>query len=260
MDTMAGQARIVGRIDRSGHGRCDSSPAGDGRGSMWLLPALLAGIVLFAVANGAHAGLYKWTDEHGIVHYSDRLPPDAVNRASSQLNREGITIRKIGQAPTAAEQQARQAQEAQTRELDRERMLAARRDRALLDSYTNEHDIDLAKSRALATIEGQIASARSYVAQIVVRRDQLEAQQVGRPGKAVPPSSARELASIDRELGRQADFIAAKQKEAAAVTSRYDADKRRFLELKRSASDAPGSGDATRLSAVEPAPGVAAHY
>ena len=70
----------------------------------------------------------------------------------------------------------------------------------------------------------------------------------------------RELC-IDRgELARQADFIAVKQKEAAAVASRYDADKRRFRALKRSASDAPGSGEATRLSAADPAPGTAAHY
>ncbi len=260
MDAMAGKARIVECMDRSGPERGVAASAGESPGAMWLLPALLAGIVLFAVAHSAHAGLYKWTDEHGIVHYSDRLPPDAVNRASSQLNREGITVRKTGEAPTAAEQQARRAQEAQKRDIDRERMLAERRDRALIDSYTNEGDIDLAKSRALATIEGQIASARSYVAQIVKRRDQLQAQKSGQPGRAVPPAIGSELAQIDGELARQADFIAAKQKEAAAVASRYDADKRRFHDLKRSASEAPGSGTATRLSAADSAPGAAAHF
>ena len=258
MNAMAAQGRIVERMDRSGAHRGDPSSAGASR-AMWLLPALLVGAVLFAIAGSAHAGMYKWTDERGIVHYSDKLPPDAVNRASSQLNREGITVRKTGQAPTVAEQQARQAQAEQKRDAERERVLAERRDRALRDSYTDENDIDLAKSRALATIEGQIASARSYVAQIVKRRDQLEAEKAAQSGKAVPRAIGSELASIDAELARQADFIAARQKEAAAVASRYDADKRRFHELTRSASDAPASRDATRLSAAEPAPRATAH-
>jgi hypothetical protein len=235
-------------------GRADpTSRAGDS-GSMWLLPALLVGVVLFAIATGAHAGLYKWVDEQGVVHYSDRLPPDAVNRASIQLNREGVVVKKVGQAPTAAEQQAREAEQKRKLEQERERMLAERRDRALLDSYTSESDIDLAKMRALATIEGQITSARAYVAQIAKRREQLEAQKAGAASKTVPAAIASELASIDAELARQAEFIAGKEKDAAATAARYDADKRRFHELKRSATDALGSPEPTRLSAAQPAP------
>ncbi|HMA31057.1 MAG TPA: DUF4124 domain-containing protein [Casimicrobiaceae bacterium] len=237
-------------------GRGVRAPAAEGAGSMWLLPALLVGVVLLAVATGAHAGLYKWVDEHGIVHYSDRLPPDAVNRASTQLNREGVVVKQIGQAPTAAEQQAREAQEKQKREQERERMLAERRDRALLDSYTNESDIDLAKARALATIEGQITSARAYVAQIAKRQAQLEAQKAGSGSRSVPTAIASELASIDAELARQAAFIAGKQKDAAATAARYDADKRRFHELKSSATGGLGESSPTRLSAAQPAPGV----
>jgi len=257
MNATAGQARILESGARNGPDRCDPSAAGECRGSMWRLPALLAGIMLCGIAAGAHAGLYKWTDERGIVHYSDKLPPDAVNRASIQLNREGIAVKETGQAPTAAEQEARRAQEQQKRERDHERLVAERRDRALLDSYTDENEIDLAKTRALATIEGQIASARSYVVQIAKRREQLEAQKAAYSGKAVPAAIGSELASIDAELARQAVFITGKQKEAAAAAARYDSDKRRFHELKSSASDALGSPKPTRLFAAQPATGVA---
>jgi hypothetical protein len=260
MNAMAGQARILESGIRNGRDRGHSSAAGESRGSTWRLPALLAGVMLFALAASAHAGLYKWTDERGVVHYSDKLPPDAVNRASTQLNREGIAVKKTGEAPTAAEQEARQAQEQQNRERDRERLVASRRDRALLDSYTNESDIDLAKSRALSTIDGQIASARSYVAQIAKRREQLEAQKAGYAGKAVPAAIGSELASIDAELARQAVFITGKQKEAAAAAARYDADKRRFHDLKSSTSDALGAPDPTRLSAAPPAVATTSRY
>ncbi|HEY6892870.1 MAG TPA: DUF4124 domain-containing protein, partial [Rhodanobacteraceae bacterium] len=45
-------------------------------GLLWLV--LLGALLLFA--TNAHAGLYKWSDERGVVHYSDKMPADAVNR------------------------------------------------------------------------------------------------------------------------------------------------------------------------------------
>lgn len=249
MSALARPGSNDGATERDAADRAGHSSFREASGSMWLLPALLVGIVLFAIASSAHATLYKWVDQHGFVHYSDRLPPDVVNRASTQLNREGIAVKNIGQAPTAAELQARQAAQKRKHELDRERMLAERRDRALLDSYTNESDIDLAKTRALATIEGQITSAQAYIAQIAKRRGELQAKQATYAPGAVPGSIRSEVASIDADLARQAEFVVGKQKEAAAVAARYDADKRRFHALKSSVAD-DASPNATRLSAA----------
>ena len=249
MSALAGPGSFDGATERDDADRARRSSIPEASGSMWLLPALLVGVVLFAIATSAHATLYKWVDQHGLVHYSDRLPPDAVNGASTQLNREGIAVKKTGQVPTAAELQARQGAAKQKRDLDRERMLAERRDRALLDSYTNESDIDLAKARALATIEGQITSAQSYIAQIAKRRRELQAKQASNAPGSVPASIRSEVASIDADLARQAEFVVAKQKEAAAVVARYDADKRRFHDLKSSVGD-DVSPNATRLSAA----------
>ncbi len=60
--------------------------------------ALVLGALLITLASSAHAGLYKWTDERGRIHYSDKMPADAVNRASYELNRQGQTVRKTEQA------------------------------------------------------------------------------------------------------------------------------------------------------------------
>lgn len=42
-----------------------------------LLFALMLACLL---AGAAHAGVYKWTDEHGKVHYSDTPPPRDAER------------------------------------------------------------------------------------------------------------------------------------------------------------------------------------
>lgn len=199
---------------------------------MRLLAALLAASMLALAAN-AQAALYKWTDERGTVHYSDKMPADAVNRASFQLNRQGMTIRKTEQArPVAQRVPKTESDEQQLRQAERDRVIAARRDRALIESYTSEAEIELAKSRAVATIDGQVQSAQAFIAQMQKRRDELESKKATFSPRPVPGSIVREIETIDGEVRRQNDFVAGKQKESANVAARYEADKQRFRELR----------------------------
>jgi hypothetical protein len=201
-------------------------------GSLWVALALLLGAFLVAISLPAHAGLYKWTDERGVVHYSDQMPPDVVNRASFQLNRQGITVGKTEQAKPVTRVVKDESEEQRARLAERERLIAQRRDKALIESYSNEREIELAKTRAVATIEGQVESAQSFVAQMQKRRDELESQKVTFAPRPVPGTIDREIETIDGEVARQKDFIAGKRKESATVGARYDADRQRFRELR----------------------------
>jgi hypothetical protein len=208
-----------------------------------LLPAslLLAGMLLLALSSHARATLYKWTDARGVVHYSDQLPPDAVDRARYELNRQGLPIRKTEAARPVVQRLAKtETEEQRAREAEREKVIAERRDKALLESYADPAEIDLAKSRAVATIDGQIQSAGAFIAQMQRRRDELESRKATYAPRPVPGEIAREILSIDDEIARQNEFIASKKKESATVAARYDADKQRFIELR-----APTSGSVT---------------
>jgi hypothetical protein len=203
-------------------------------GSMWLLPLLLLCAVLVTISFNARAALYKWTDERGVTHYSDKLPVEAVNRASTVLSREGVTVRKTEPAKpvSRAAPKVQEDEEQRVRLAERERLLAERRDRALLESYASEAEIDLAKSRAVATLDGQAQSAEAFIGQMGKRRAELEAKKVTYAPRPVPGSIEREIETIDSEVAHQNEFIAAKRKEAASVAARYDADKQRFRELR----------------------------
>lgn len=214
--------------------------------------ALLACALLIAVAGRAHAALYKWTDAQGVVHYSDQLPVDAVNRASSQLNRQGMTVHKTEQARVVQHVAKTEGEEQKLREAERERVIAARRDRALIESYTNEAEIELAKTRAVATIEGQVQSARALVDQITKHRQELEDKKPSYAPRPVPGSLIREIETIDAELARQAEYIERKQKEAENVAARYEADKERFRELRSGVSGSIVTNDGGRSAASQP--------
>lgn len=195
-------------------------------------PVLLLLALVAAGASTAHAALYKWTDEHGIVHYSDKLPVEAVNRANSQLTGQGITVRHTEPVRTVAARVPQTESETQKlRDAARERVIAERRDRALVESYANEAEIDLAKSRAIATIDGQMQSAHAYIAQIAKRRKELDDRKATFAPRPVPGEIPREIETIDAEIARQNEFIAGKATESANVAARYDSDRQRFREL-----------------------------
>src|SRR5881392_2039600 len=103
----------------------------------WKRSVLLAGVLLllalaYTASRDAHAVTYKWVDDKGIVHYSDKIPADAVNRGHVELDRQGVQFKKTDRALTPEEVQARAADTERQRQEAKERDVLARRDRALL--------------------------------------------------------------------------------------------------------------------------------
>ncbi len=209
--------------------------------------ALLVLAALILRAPAVHATTYKWVDDKGVVHYTDKLPPEAINKGSVELNKQGLTVKKNDPALTPEQRRAREAEEERASQAQKARDELARKDRALLQTYTTESEIDLAKSRALSTIDGQMQSSQAYSATLNKKKQELTARLAALGDKPAPAALDRELANVIDELAKQADLIAAKQKEIAVATARYDADKQRWRELRviaetEAARNAPAGG------------------
>ena len=169
-----------------------------------------------ALAPCAGAATYKWVDEKGVIHYTDKIPPEAVEKGNVQLDKNGVPVKRTDAAPSAEQKRAKADEEAREKQLARDRELVDRRDRALLSTYTMESEIDLARRRALSTIDQQIQSSTAYTTQLSKRKEDLDAKKAALKGQPVPPVLERELANLDTELARQADLVAAKQKEVSS--------------------------------------------
>ncbi len=231
---------------RAAAGRAATLPAAAMRPASALATLLCASLV-FAAA-GAHAVTYKWIDDQGIVHYTDKMPADAINKGNVELNKQGIPIKKTDPALTPEQRRVKEAEDERIRQAARAREEVARKDRALLQTYTTESEIDLARKRALGTIDGQINSAQGYSTTLSKRKQEIEARLTALGDKPVPPALERELNNINDELDKQADLITTKKKEAVAVNARYDADKRRWQEL---AAMAPADGNPAPTSSTQ---------
>jgi hypothetical protein len=200
--------------------------------TVMLAAGALAVLALLAASDAARAATYKWVDEKGVVHYTDHMPPEAINKGTAELNKQGVTVKKTEPAPTPEQRRAKEEEEARQKALAKQQAEAARRDRALLSSYTSEAEIDLARNRSLRTIESVVQSSKAYSEQLGRRKADIEGKRKTEfAQKPMPAAMERELETINVELAKQEDLVALKQKDVVAVNAKYDGDKKRWREL-----------------------------
>lgn len=122
------------------------------------------GVLLCAALAAAPAmaqKLYRWVDADGQVHYSDALPPEAVNQARRELSKDsGLTTAAVERALTEAERAQARAEAETAAALARQREEQNQRDRVLLNSYPSEADLQRAFDERLRLLEESTRAAQ----------------------------------------------------------------------------------------------------
>src|SRR3569832_2997061 len=122
---------------------------------------------LCALNVHATAGTYRWMDEQGRVHYSDRMPPESADRAYSVINPHGITVKSIDKTKTPeqlAEEREIQRQREEDQRQARERRLQAR---ILLDTYSTVDDLIDTRDRHIATLVGLFVVSQHKLSNLI---------------------------------------------------------------------------------------------
>ena len=224
--------------------------------SGWASAIAVLGFVCAAGTAAAAGGMYKWTDDQGVVHYTDRIPPESVSKGATVLDKQGRSVKTIDPAPTAEQRKAIEAEAERQRDVAKANAEQARRDRALTQSFSSEAEIDVARARAVSTMEGQLTTIGAYIADMTRRKQELEKRKAGYGAKPVPASLDTELSSVTEELARQNALLAQKKEALVAIGKKYDADKKRWQEIKieqEEAAERQRAADAQKASAP-PAP------
>jgi len=196
--------------------------------------------------------MYKWVDDQGVVHYTDRIPPESVSKGATVLDKQGRSVKTIDPAPTAEQRKAAEAEAERQREVAKVNAEQTRRDRALTQSFTSEAEIDVARARAVSTMEAQLTTIGAYIADMTRRKQELEKRKAGYGAKPVPSALDNEINSVTEELARQTALLAQKKEALVAVGRKYDADKQRWQEIKveqEQAAERQRAADAQKASA-----------
>jgi hypothetical protein len=205
-------------------------------------------LVVAAIALPSHGNaqrgqreqrLFKWTDENGVVHYGDKVPPEYADRDRNVLNEQGVTVAFEEGEITEAERAAAADREAEA-ELERQaRAEVARRDRMLLETYLSVADIEELRNRRLELLESQIKVTELYLNNLRKRLLGLQSE-----ASAFKPYTTKENApqipeNLALDLSRTTSMITLYEQTLSRTRSdqlelrkSFDEDIARFRELK----------------------------
>ncbi|MCP1673118.1 hypothetical protein J2T57_000210 [Natronocella acetinitrilica] len=170
-------------------------------------------IVLMGPVQSAEAQLYRWVDDDGNVHYTDRLPPERARDGRRVYSPSGIAQEDIDAAPTEEQRQAlieeRRRQEEQAAAERQAREEQAAFDRFLLRTYSSSDHILRVQESRLETLD----RSRTLI-ETRLERDHGELEQLrGRAAEAERGGSAEDLDGLYARIQRVESRIRDRQRE-----------------------------------------------
>ncbi len=195
---------------------------------------LTLSFVLLAYAFPTQAKMYKWVDESGQVHFGDRIPTKYLVKEHDELNEHGVRTRHREAAKTPE-------QKAEERRLEREREKIAlaekkkkQRDRVLLDTYTTERDLIVARDSRLDAVNSQIRLAKSIISDSNNKIESMEQQvtEIKASNREVPADLYQRIDNEKQQVAVQAMVMENHKKRSIEIAEQFNGYIERFKVLK----------------------------
>src|SRR5688572_9878323 len=204
-----------------------------------LLPPLLLGASVASAQSQPTSKIVCWKDKSGrVVGCGDKVPPEYQDSATKELNRRGVTVRQSDAALTPEQRQAQQAEADRKQAAELKRAEQQRQDKALLDTFSNENEIDLKRTRDVQLIESNIETLQTNLKNADERQADARARiaQYKKRNAAVPGPVQDDFERSEGEKIKIQNQIVQKRREITTLNQRYDELKKRFVELKSGAA------------------------
>lgn len=193
-----------------------------------LKPVALRCTLLLALGMPILAGaaeMYRYVDEHGLT-VVNRLgvPPESVAKGYEVLNEKGRVVRVVPPAPSAEERKRLAEEKAK-----------AKSDAQLLRIYSEVGDVDRARDRKLAELDGVIGVAQGNLQSLRTQQDNLQAKAAEheRAGRAVPEHLLVQIENLKIEQAGVEKDIQRYREGRDAEEAAFAADRARLLELRQ---------------------------
>ena len=208
------------------------------------LPALALGCaVLFLSAGAGAAGkIVCWKDKSGkVIGCGDAVPPEYQQSATKELDKRGLTRKTTESVEEAARRRAQEQQQAQQQAEEQKRAAERKRqDSALMNTYSNEQEIDAKRDRELQSVDLQINQFQAALKSATERHNEAKArlEAAEKSKKPVAQTLKDDVARIAAEKQKAEANIAAKKKEQDEIRKIYAEFRKRYVELKGSTATA----------------------
>jgi hypothetical protein len=187
-------------------------------------------------AGNKREAFYRCKDGAGQTHYGDSLPPACTGFDTEVLNEHGMLVRTIEGDRTRAARIEREAGESKAR---KEREARAQRDRMLIETYLSVADIERLRDQRLELLVSQYKVTEQNIKNLRERETRLQ-QQIARfkpyseqaTAPPLPDHLAEDMVNIVNGSRVYAESLTQNKQEQAEVKSTFEADIKRFKELK----------------------------
>lgn len=204
--------------------------------------SLLAAALLVPV-SGVHAAIKCWKNKDGVRECGEAVPQEYSQQRIEVINKKGIVV-KVIPAKEELDEIRRQKELQKVEEL--KKAAKRRKDLILLQTYTTEDDIHLARKQNLQAIDSIIDLTNSNTT--VLKNDlailEKNAADYERNGEQPPKDLLKDMDNLKRQIKDNEDFIVKKEQAKNETNNKFDSDLNRFRELKGTDSKKSAKTDA----------------
>ena len=191
-------------------------------------------VVLLMSSWSAHAVMYKWLDEDGRVHFGDRIPIKYQLKEHDEVNQHGIVVKHKDAAKTKAEKEEAKRLAKEQKKLELMAKKEKQRDRVLLDTYTTERDLIVARSSRLDAVGSQIQLAETIISDSSTTIEALKKQvvQIKASNRKVPAEIYQRIESENQQVAVQTKVKEGHIKRRDDIVAQFGGYIERFNTLK----------------------------
>jgi len=182
----------------------------------------------------AQAKMYKWVDENGQMHFGDKIPPQYQLKEHQELNEHGVVTKTKAAAKTPEEKAAEYQLKKEQERLALKEKKKKQRDRVLLDTYTTERDLIVARDSRLDAVDSQINLAESIINDSNKNIESLETQiaQIKSTNREVPEDLYHRLDIEKQQVKVQSSVMKNHKKRRDEISEQFNGYIERFKVLK----------------------------
>ena len=204
-----------------------------------LKPAVTTVFLVAAMSVSAfaaeHDRVYRWVDEDGQVHYGDSIPPEYSDLPKQVLNEHAVTVEHLEGRKTEEQLVA----EEKARQLEMQKELQLRADKALLATYLSVEEIVMHRDRRIKLFQAQARVTELYLRNLERRLAKLKREAARyRPYSEDPDAPlinedlVADINETQSTIARHQKNLLKFQEDEQQIVARFEGDINRFKALK----------------------------
>lgn len=199
---------------------------------------LIVSVSLLITTSFAQAGFYRWVDDKGEVHFSDKVPVKASKKAVSQINKNGEVTKTVdpeaeAKAKLEFEENTAERERLETIEKAKQDKLAVlkKRDDFLLSTYENKDELVIYFETKIKLMKGNAAILDTQNAVLKKKLSNLLSQRKATKSQSKKDTLKVKIISIAKTMKQYKKALSQNKEERLSLSKNYQTDIKRYSEL-----------------------------